>query len=297
MNDILKKTFSDEIRDALVDVLMRLKYRWLLVIGVITAVILSEIIVFATHHILWNGELSRELIFAGFITPLLDASLVLFIMVAIIMRLQYTSQNLNSTKKMLEDITQGISESILLLSKEQKVLWANETAQRQAGTDIVGKYCCEATHQSKAHCGPPNDSYPLCSPVATNGMPTFTEHICCDKGGKKIIVEVGVYPIKNDKGTVDRFVHISRDITERKRLEAERENLIWDLQKATEDVKQLSGLLPICMGCKKIRNDEGYWIQIENYISEHSEAKFTHALCDQCVIKFYPDFKREQDET
>ena len=56
-----------------------------------------------------------------------------------------------------------------------------------------------------------------------------------------------------------------------------------------EQVKQLSGFLPICCGCKKIRDDEGYWKQIESYISKHSEAEFSHGICPECTIKLYPD--------
>ncbi len=82
---------------------------------------------------------------------------------------------------------------------------------------------------------------------------------------------------------------MAHDITERKQIEDEREKLITDLQKALAEIKQLSGLLPICSGCKKIRDDKGYWNQIEEYISAHSEATFSHGLCPDCLKKLYPD--------
>ena len=69
-----------------------------------------------------------------------------------------------------------------------------------------------------------------------------------------------------------------------------REELIKDLQKALAEVKTLSGMLPICSSCKNIRNDEGYWQQIEEYIMDHSEADFTHGICNECVKKLYPEF-------
>lgn len=81
------------------------------------------------------------------------------------------------------------------------------------------------------------------------------------------------------------------DITERKNLEREKEKIINDLQKALADVKALSGLLPICSSCKKIRDDKGYWNQIEVYIRDHSEADFSHGLCPDCVTKLYPGLK------
>jgi len=63
-----------------------------------------------------------------------------------------------------------------------------------------------------------------------------------------------------------------------------------ELEDALSQVKQLSGMLPICASCKKIRNDTGYWEQIENYISMHSDAEFSHGLCPDCGKKLYPDF-------
>ncbi len=73
----------------------------------------------------------------------------------------------------------------------------------------------------------------------------------------------------------------------------ELESLVESLKAALENVKTLSGLLPICSNCKKIRNDGGYWEQIEGYIREHSEAEFTHSICPDCVRKLYPDLYNE----
>lgn len=84
-----------------------------------------------------------------------------------------------------------------------------------------------------------------------------------------------------------------REIEERKRTEAEKEQLIAQLQKAMQEVKVLSGFLPICASCKKIRDDSGYWSQIEEYISKHSNALFSHGICPDCVRQLYPDFHEE----
>ncbi len=81
-----------------------------------------------------------------------------------------------------------------------------------------------------------------------------------------------------------------RDITERKRAEKERERLITELQDALADVKLLSGLVPICASCKKIRDDQGYWTQIESYIQDRSDAKFSHSICPDCAAKLYPNY-------
>jgi len=70
----------------------------------------------------------------------------------------------------------------------------------------------------------------------------------------------------------------------------ERKMLINELRKALSEVKQLSGFLPICASCKKIRDDEGYWNQIESYISAHPEAQFSHGICPECAKKLYSEF-------
>jgi len=82
---------------------------------------------------------------------------------------------------------------------------------------------------------------------------------------------------------------ILRDVTERQRAMREKERLIGDLREALSKVKTLSGLLPTCAGCRKIRDETGEWQDMENYISAHSEADFSHGLCPVCAERLYPD--------
>ncbi|MFH0825435.1 MAG: PAS domain-containing protein [Pseudomonadota bacterium] len=82
------------------------------------------------------------------------------------------------------------------------------------------------------------------------------------------------------------------EVVERKRAQKEREKVIIELQMALAQVKKLSGLLPICASCKKIRDDQGYWQQIEAYIRDRSEAEFSHAICPECARRLYPDIFR-----
>ncbi len=76
---------------------------------------------------------------------------------------------------------------------------------------------------------------------------------------------------------------------EKRRLVKEREKLILELQGAMAQIKTLKGLIPICASCKKIRDDKGFWNQIEAYIENHSEAEFTHSICQECAKKLYPE--------
>jgi len=78
------------------------------------------------------------------------------------------------------------------------------------------------------------------------------------------------------------------DVSERKFAEQEREKIILELQHALQNIKTLKGLLPICAWCRKIRDDDGYWKEVEHYITEHSDAYFTHGICPECLkrVKF-----------
>lgn len=82
---------------------------------------------------------------------------------------------------------------------------------------------------------------------------------------------------------------LQEEIAERERIEKERETLIGELKESLSHIKTLSGLIPICAHCKKIRNDQGYYEQLEKYIMDHSDAVFSHGICPECMEKYYSD--------
>ncbi len=92
-----------------------------------------------------------------------------------------------------------------------------------------------------------------------------------------------------DVRQINLFMHNLWGILKQRRSEAERERLIIELTGALDKVKTLSGLLPMCASCKKIRDDKGYWTQVETYISARSDAAFTHGICPECTKKLYPE--------
>ena len=106
-------------------------------------------------------------------------------------------------------------------------------------------------------------------------------------------ISLTVNVMKDINGVVSHSRSAFVDITDRKRLEEEKDKIVVDLQQALSEVKKLSGFLPICASCKKIRDDTGYWNEIEKYISERSEALFSHSICPDCLRKLYPE---EADE-
>ena len=95
--------------------------------------------------------------------------------------------------------------------------------------------------------------------------------------------------LRDENGKALRMCGTHIDITDRKVLEAERDELIESLKKALNEIKTLRGILPLCAYCKKIRDDEGYWEQVEIYIRKHSEADVSHGICPDCVKKHFPN--------
>lgn len=112
------------------------------------------------------------------------------------------------------------------------------------------------------------------------------------KDGTVFPVELSISEVPLEDGVL--YTSIIRDITERKRAEQEREKLIFSLRNALSNIRTLSGLLPICASCKKIRNDKGYWEQIESYVRDHSEVSFSHGICPDCFNTLYPDYKKNK---
>jgi response regulator RpfG family c-di-GMP phosphodiesterase len=105
---------------------------------------------------------------------------------------------------------------------------------------------------------------------------------------------VGAYVVKPARDNeLDRAIAIARarsdDLFELRRLSEELRRQNEELQAALERIKTLSGLLPICAGCKRIRDDQGYWQQVELYIQDHSEIRFSHGLCPECCVTLYPE--------
>ena len=111
-----------------------------------------------------------------------------------------------------------------------------------------------------------------------------------NKSGKIIPVSLTISPIKNAKGEIIGASAIARDISRQKQEEQDRLKLITELTKALSEVKTLAGLLPICASCKRIRDDKGYWQQVETYISNRSEVIFSHGVCPQCAKEYESQF-------
>lgn len=115
-------------------------------------------------------------------------------------------------------------------------------------------------------------------------------------GGKERYLIFDASPVFGREGKLLAAIETLQDITALKRIEEERERLNIKLQDALLKIKTLSGLIPICAGCKKIRDDKGYWNQLEEYLEKHSDASFSHGLCPDCFHKFFPDSPASEEK-
>lgn len=116
------------------------------------------------------------------------------------------------------------------------------------------------------------------------------EHrLLCKDGSYKWILDRGKILSWTDEGSPLRVVGTHTDISSKKAVELENQRLMKELQEALDNVRILSGFLPICASCKKIRDDQGKWNHIENYIRDHSEAQFSHSICPDCSAELYPE--------
>jgi alpha-galactosidase len=114
----------------------------------------------------------------------------------------------------------------------------------------------------------------------------------CFDGSRKTILNSAM-PIRNPDGKIAGAIIVNQDITEKRRMEKERDQLIQNLESALAQVRTLSGLLPICASCRMIRDGEGHWSSIETYIQERTATKFSHGICPQCMSALYPEYPQQ----
>jgi PAS domain S-box-containing protein len=121
-------------------------------------------------------------------------------------------------------------------------------------------------------------------------MPYLAETRYVRKDGTIVWGRLTATLIRDGLGAPLYGVAMIDDVTERKLADGERERLLGELQEALTKVKTLSGLLPICSSCKKIRDDQGYWTQVERYLMDHTDAQFSHGICPECIKTLYPEY-------
>ena len=131
--------------------------------------------------------------------------------------------------------------------------------------------------------------------ICRKGCKEAFEVQMASRSGAPLWARISASPLTDDEGRVSGVLSMFSDISALKQGEMERDNLIGQLRSALNDVKTMSGFLPICSNCKKIRDDDGYWQQVEKYIQDHSSALFSHSICPDCAKKLYPDCYNDEE--
>ena len=182
-------------------------------------------------------------------------------------------------------------DAIVLETADKQILDANQAACELHGYSRQALLAMKTTdlEAPEVRARPPLSVYG--DPGSTLDMPfeTVAQH----RDGRRIPVEMTITPLAASGQRL--YLTIARNISERRQAEEERERLILELWDALAKVKTLSGLLPICAACKKIRDNAGYWTQVEVYIRDHADVEFSHGICPECFEELYPGFHREDD--
>lgn len=190
-----------------------------------------------------------------------------------------TDQSLMESEARLNAIFQTAAEGILTTDDDGRIESANPAVERIFGYkigELIGRPISLIL----------DDANPK---EATNGTIIGQSVRGHHKDGRTIDIEISISEVPLGDRRI--YTGVIRDVSERKRLEASREQLIEQLQHALKQVKLLSGLLPICASCKRIRNESGGWTQLEQYITNHSDAQFGHGLRPECCEKLYPSLE------
>lgn len=202
-----------------------------------------------------------------------------------------TEEKLQNSKEVLEMIINNIPNQVFWKDRDLTYIGSNQAFAEVAGLDspyeLSGKTDYDLLRDS-THA----ESYRQWDKkIMDEGKPVIDiEESYHNSDGSEGTVLTSKVPLKDKDGIVFGILGICTDITKRKKMELEKEALITELKEAISKVKTLGGLLPICSNCKKIRDDKGYWKQIEEYIMTHSDAEFSHGICRDCAKMLYPDF-------
>jgi len=203
---------------------------------------------------------------------------------------QEVERKLAENQAQLSAIFNGVSDAIYTKDREGRILAANRACGTILGLpveSILGKTAYDFF------------DFPIAAMIHAHDRDIWQGKRNCNEytvrlRNREFIIQLTKVPLFDKSGAIVGICGIGRDITEAKRIERERETLIAELQQALSNIKQLSGLLPICSSCKKVRDDKGYWTQVDEYLRHHSDAQITHGLCPDCSKKYFPEYCDEE---
>lgn len=208
--------------------------------------------------------------------------------------LKSSNRVMTNEKNMFLTVVESLSSPVFLLDSSRRVVYINRAASRLLKlSHTPGSYYYNRNNL--------NISLPGWIKIYSEIFYNEEQNELCFETGDPAEQNLITYQgrIARMEDVSEKFsgsVIILSDITDRIDAENKIRAQKNELQKALSDIKRLRGILPICASCKKIRNDDGYWDQVEIYISEHSEAEFSHGLCPDCINKLYPDLKIKKEK-
>lgn len=186
-----------------------------------------------------------------------------------------------------EMILAGLGEPCTIIDTNFSILYENEAARNLWGSNCQ-KNCYTVYHGLQTRCEPCH-----AAEVFIDGKIRKNEKMSHINGTDRHL-EITTAPLKDATGEITAVVNIIRDVTIRKMTERGKEHLIRELQASLAKTKRLSGLLPICSYCKKIKDDNGAWQQLESYLRSHAEVEFSHGICQECGEKHHPQIFRRR---
>jgi two-component system cell cycle sensor histidine kinase/response regulator CckA len=194
---------------------------------------------------------------------------------------------LRKSEERYRTLTEVAQDVIFIINQDDIVEYVNTSGAglfHQRPDQIIGKKRSLLFSSDISH-----DQTRAIQSVITTGRASYSESYV-EFSGQHFWLGTWLVPLRDETNQITSVMGVSRDITNQKWLEEDKQKLLKRLQDALTQVKTLSGLLPICSVCKRIRDDNGYWQQVEGYIQTHSDATFTHGVCPECFPKLYPDY-------
>ena len=180
--------------------------------------------------------------------------------------------------KVMDQILDGV----VVLDNEDRIIDMNPAAKRILETDM-----------NTSHGRPADKAIPAWEDLIKNENKSIDFII---EGEVQRYIAMTMSVMYKKLGKPGGKLIMLRDITDVKKAEEELKTLVSNLQKALEEIKTLEGIVPICSNCKKIRDDKGYWEQVDAYVARHTAAQFSHSICPDCLKKLYPEYNSEEDD-
>ena len=200
-------------------------------------------------------------------------------------------EELKKREELLRLITENTSDMIRVTDLKGINLYSSPSHFKGLGykqEERVGKSGFDIVH--------PDDVEKIINKFAeglASNQPMKVEYRVMHADGHYIWLDTVADLLMDDQGIATAVVMSSRDISDRKQMEEALAEERRRLQQALDEVRTLRGIVPICANCKSIRDDKGFWNQVEKYVSEHTEAEFSHGICPDCMKRLYPEIYKK----